>query len=350
VAGVTDTSCDGLQYTFTVPAGCSSSARCGLVFDIHGQSMSAGEQNANTGFRASIGAESHIVVQPTAPMRWGEFTWWIPNVHAPKLESMIRQLVASPEVDANRVHVTGFSQGGFTTWKLLCLASDVICSAAPLAASGVDDWDAHTLGFAETPDGYEETCFGTRSSGSSGPPTKRSILYGTGTMDNDAPIARAHIQRQHVLNAYGMDGANMTALQPEGADYEWSRWTMDGVTFEYLEHNYEGNSYEGHLGHCIPRQGGVCDATSEGGSSQLEGGYLNHGCCADITWSEVVLVFFARHPCQEVASGDDQSNAPHERPSADPSVASSSLRRHTMRSDALATCFAALAVLGFIYA
>ena len=38
------------------------------------------------------------------------------------------------------VHVMGYSQGGFASWNLLCLASDVVCSVAPLEAS-TDKWD-----------------------------------------------------------------------------------------------------------------------------------------------------------------------------------------------------------------
>merc|ERR1712205_74847 len=56
------------------------------------------------------------------------------------LEDFLRQYVdkTGDIIDRNRVHVAGFSQGGFLTFNLLCKASDLICSIAPLGmpASG----------------------------------------------------------------------------------------------------------------------------------------------------------------------------------------------------------------------
>ena len=49
-------------------------------------------------------------------------------------------MIVAYAVEPSRVHVTGFSQGAFATWNILCLASDVVCSAAPLSSSGLDPW------------------------------------------------------------------------------------------------------------------------------------------------------------------------------------------------------------------
>lgn len=303
-------SCDGIGYTFAVPANCTPDTPCGVLWDIHGGLMSATAQNAHTGLRASGREAGHVVVQPTAPVRIAPLLFdrgpvWRPNEDYAKLEAVLRQLASTAEINASRVHVTGFSMGGFTTWSLLCRASDVICSVAPLASSGLDAWGSGR--------GFGQTCFGDASSASPGPTTARPILYGNGATDTTAAIAQAHMQKQYVLNAYGMVEGNVTSLQPQGAEYNWSQWTAEDVTFEYLEHNFNGNSYEGHLGHCIPRGQAYDCGMERTGSAGLyvegtEDTYvLNEGCCASFVWSDVVLEFFARHPCKAGAGGDDSA-------------------------------------------
>merc|ERR1712232_943729 len=59
---------------------------------------------------------------------WGTKQW--DDLH--KIEAFLRAAITMLRVDKRRVHVSGFSQGGFLTFNLLCRASDVICSIAPI--------------------------------------------------------------------------------------------------------------------------------------------------------------------------------------------------------------------------
>ena len=56
------------------------------------------------------------------------------------------------------------------------MASDLICSIAPLAASGLDEWGA----------GYGDQCFTA-----GGPPTPRSVFYTSGEADQLATVRAA---------------------------------------------------------------------------------------------------------------------------------------------------------------
>jgi len=103
----------------------------------------------------------------------------------------------------------GFSQGGFATWNLLCLASDVICSAAPLAASGLDAWGV----------GYGDQCFT-----GSGPQYERSVFYTSGFTDPLAIIVNAARQVENVKNVYGLDGGGVDS---SGSGYSETTWTSE---------------------------------------------------------------------------------------------------------------------------
>jgi poly(3-hydroxybutyrate) depolymerase len=44
-------------------------------------------------------------------------------------------LVSEQNIDKDRIYVTGWSNGGFMTWRLVCELGDQIRAAAPFAAS-----------------------------------------------------------------------------------------------------------------------------------------------------------------------------------------------------------------------
>jgi polyhydroxybutyrate depolymerase len=46
-------------------------------------------------------------------------------------------LIASFHLDERRVHMTGFSQGGYMTWRFICQHADLLASAAPAATGGM---------------------------------------------------------------------------------------------------------------------------------------------------------------------------------------------------------------------
>ena len=46
--------------------------------------------------------------------------WWNPLMDHPKILTFIQAVITQRRIDTNRVHVMGFSQGGWGSWNLLC--------------------------------------------------------------------------------------------------------------------------------------------------------------------------------------------------------------------------------------
>jgi len=126
-------------------------------------------------------------------------------------------------LDRNRVHIGGFSQGGWMTWRFVCDNSDLIASAAPIGAG------------ATYPD--EETVPGISCDfNAEGFPTEQvDILYMHGRSDPDVPFETAIEQRDLVVAAWDIVETEILVDEP---DYRWTRWTSpEGTVFEFLEHD-----------------------------------------------------------------------------------------------------------------
>ena len=105
---------------------------CGLIFDVHRGLSNPDEQGARSNL-ARVAQENggYIVVQPgelSVPSAWN------PDIHYDIAFDFMQQAIDAFDVDRDRVHFTGFSQGGFMTWKFICDHADIIASAAPISA------------------------------------------------------------------------------------------------------------------------------------------------------------------------------------------------------------------------
>ena len=120
----------------------------------------------------------YIVVNPEKPNKF-----WDPGVDHANIVDFLRQAIAAFQPNQRKVHVTGFSQGGFASWRILDLASDVVCSIAPLASSGRDRWGDS---YVRNPSSF--------ATGRRGPPTPRSIMYHHGTSDGLSPFSNFNPQ------------------------------------------------------------------------------------------------------------------------------------------------------------
>ena len=124
--------CGGdITYDVSVPSVCTTKAS-GLILDVHGWTMSGAVQEQNTGIAAIGRAEGYIVVQPTAP---GSPASWSSS-HYPLVASFVELAIQVWRVDARRVHVTGFSQGGAMTFWMRCNRPALFASAAPTSIAG----------------------------------------------------------------------------------------------------------------------------------------------------------------------------------------------------------------------
>src|SRR4051794_30321832 len=134
----------GITYSVMVPPECLQ-FRCGLVFDIHGMTMSAASQNAGTNMRAIGKREHYIVVQPTASGGDPESTgvlgtaWDFGSGQASRGGAAFIDPAARVwKVETRRIHVMGFSMGGSMTWWLRCKKADVLASVAPMSFSNAN--------------------------------------------------------------------------------------------------------------------------------------------------------------------------------------------------------------------
>jgi hypothetical protein len=253
--------CDGLKYDTRVPAACARGG-CGIVLDVHGATMSARMEDANTNMR-SIGArEGYVVVQPNASGTPPNAVWNPPSDY-PKVWAFFELAIKVFAIDRKRVHMTGFSQGGRMTFTFLCQHADVIASAAPAAETGCSETELRAAK-REVP-----------------------ILYMHGREDALINFNAAAIpQRNAVVSAWSMGSPTTVGSD---ANYAWSRYTnAKGTVFEFLEHGYTAPPIV-IKGHCYP------GSTDPGGAP---GQLFSFACTppSAFVWGEEVMKFFKAHP------------------------------------------------------
>jgi len=260
--------CDGIAFDISIPDSCTS-AHCGLILDVHGGCMSGRMEDANTNLRALGREHGYIVIQPNANPA-PPFSSWATTDDATIL-AFTHRVIEIWDVDRDRVHLTGFSQGGFMTWRILCQNTGLFASVAPAAA-------AENAAEIAPP--------GCLLSEAASTDPAVDILYMAGTEDVFIDIAVAQAQRDDALATLGMGTGEQIA---GGAGYTWTRYQNDGgTTFEYIQHDYTtANIFLG--GHCYP---GSTDPGTEPG--QL----FSFACEGEsgFRWGEAVIEFFLAHP------------------------------------------------------
>jgi len=272
---ITDTSagdhtftCEGLRVDARVPAACTRPG-CGLILEVHGDTGTGLLEDAHTRLRDLGARAGFIVIAPTGPA----FAQGVPgSTWSPAndltLVDIVRQFASAFAADPKKIHVTGFSRGGYTTWRLACDHADVFASAAP-AAAGV------------TQNG---PCF----NGSHVPSRRIPILFLMGRTDANVTYANTSKLRDAAIAAYHATGPAMIAGD---ASYTHRRWTSaDGGLIEVFEHAYENppdGSWAGAKGHCIP--GSTVDPKAP------QYGLPCKGPTA-FNWGEEVVRFFQAHP------------------------------------------------------
>lgn len=255
--------CSGLKWNMSVPPACLTQA-CGLIFDVHGFSMSGKMEDANTNLVALGAQNGFIVVNPNADPA-PPLSGWVAADDDPKVFDFMQRSIKAFHVDPKRVHFTGFSQGGDMTWRFACAHADVIASAAPAA-------------FGQS---AQEACF----SKGKAPAREVPLLYMHGTKDALVAFSTAETSRDAVIKVLGM-----TKGTPVSQDsmHVWDRYTnAKGTVFEMLQHDYTGAALI--QGHCYP---GSTDPSGQPG--QVFSFKCNQ--TSPFKWGEAVMQFFLAHP------------------------------------------------------
>ena len=280
-AGHSSYTCDGHAFDVEVPAQCLTGG-CGIILDVHGLTMSGPMEDANTELRMRGSAAGFVVIQPSATPAPPQASWSADD--EPKVFDILTRAIAVYAIDPDRVHMTGFSQGGFMTWRFVCAHADVLASVAPAAAAS----NCASAGGAGP---VQAACSFT---GAEMPSRKLSILYMHGRADeNYIPFSCAQPQVDAIASAWGLHADGVVA---SGAGYTRTRWrdAAIDVEVELLAHDYTSTAQVPFVsaselqGHCFP---GSNDPGNQPG--QL----FSFRCeqPAAFTWGDEVVKFFLAH-------------------------------------------------------
>jgi pimeloyl-ACP methyl ester carboxylesterase len=263
--------CGGLLTEAHVPAQCTSS--CGLILELHGDTGDGDLIEQHLALYAQGDANGYIIVAPTGPpYGFGQpgSTWNASDDAI--LVSAVQDFIQAFHVDVKRVHVTGFSRGGFVTWRLICDHSDLFASAAPGGAG-----DGTNFG--------EATCF---SDGRT-PAHPIPILFLMGLKDAAVGYPSMQTIRDAAVSTYGASGPTVV---DSDSTYTHNRWTTSSsnLVIETFEHSYAtvpDGPWASAQGHCIP--GSTVDpyAPQYAIPCQLPNSFI---------WGQQVMQFFLAHP------------------------------------------------------
>jgi poly(3-hydroxybutyrate) depolymerase len=238
--------CDGVQFKVLLTQACID-APCGLIFDVHGWLSNPDEQERRTSIaRAAEESGGYIVVQPgelSVPSSWN------PEIHYDIVYDFMQQSMEAFDVDSDRVHFTGFSQGGLMTWKFVCDHSDILASAAPLAAPELNCFLNGSGPARHVPlfymSGVKDVLARYYSVGnrSSATDTLVRVMYDYGMVSADDDDYTFSTTGDLVVDDAGkidtaVDGVQFEIVDGSQQDtFLWTRYTAEtGVVFEHLRH------------------------------------------------------------------------------------------------------------------
>jgi len=263
--------CEEITFDVSIPDSCALT-HCGLILDVHGGCMSGAMEDANTNLRALGREHGYIVVQPNANPAPPLSSW--ATTDDATILSFVERVIDIWDVNRGRVHLTGFSQGGFMTWRILCQDTGLFASVAPAAA------------VANAGSVSPEACL-LSEAGPLDPEVDILFMAGTADVFIEFDLALAH--RDDALAALGMDAGQEIAGD---ADHTWTRYqSSEGRTFEFIEHDYTtSNIFLG--GHCYPGSTDPGSAPGQLFPFACEGQSAFH-------WGEAAIEFFRAHPASD---------------------------------------------------
>jgi dienelactone hydrolase len=179
--------------------------------------------------------------------------------------------------------MTGFSQGGFMTWRFLCAHAELFASVAPAAA-------ASSCPVIGNPSGAPACSF----TGAEIPAREVPILYMHGQQDqNYIPFGCAQPQVDAIASAWGLTSDGVVASSPTFTRTRWS--DASGTVVELLAHDYSSSeqvplvSASKLQGHCFPGSTDPGDQPGQLFSFRCEQP-------ASFVWGAEVVAFFLAHP------------------------------------------------------
>jgi polyhydroxybutyrate depolymerase len=263
--------CSGLTVDARIPPACQAPG-CGLILVLHGDTGNGLLMDAHVKMRELGAQHGYVVLAPTGP-DWpgsGPGSTWNDTNDA-TLVSIVELFAQVFRVDEKKIHVTGFSRGGFVTWRLLCDHADLFASAAPAGAG-------YGSNFGET------TCFHD----SRAPSRQIPIIFLMGRTDVSVTYGAMQGIRDGAITNYGAIGP---ATLASDADYRHDRWTSpSGAVIETFDHAYEtvdDGPFASAQGHCIAGSTSNPYAAQYAIPCKLPNAFV---------WGDEVMAFFQAHP------------------------------------------------------
>jgi len=177
--------------------------------------------------------------------------------------------------------MTGFSQGGFMTWRFLCAHADLFASVAPPRPV--------ELPGRRQPVGRP----GLLVHRCGGPSRKVPILYMHGRADdNYIPFACAQPQVDAIVSAWGLTAEGVVASSPTYTRTRWSDAT--GTVVELVVHDYSSSAQVR-----SSRRPGCTGTAFRARPTQATTRQLFSFRCqqpASFVWGAEVVDFFVAHP------------------------------------------------------
>ncbi len=239
--------CDGVEFKVLLTQACIDQP-CGLIFDVHGWLSNPDEQEGRSNLaKAALENGGYIVVQP------GELSnpsSWNPETHYDIVFDFMEQAMDAFDVDMDRIHFTGFSQGGRMTWKFICDHPDILASAAPISATGSECFTEGNGPDEEVPilfvSGTNDILIRYYTSDNSWSVTDTivGVMYDYGMVEMDADQYEFDENGDIVVDESGRidiagDDVDFEIVDgSQDAPYLWTRYTsVDGIVFEHLRHD-----------------------------------------------------------------------------------------------------------------
>lgn len=134
------------SYLVHIPAGYDPEKPSPLVVVIHGAFDTAKGIEKYSGFSALADRENFVVLYPNGMGLFGLLQHWNAGHCCGKaaadnwddvgfLSAVIEDACARLKIDAQRIYMAGFSNGGMLTYRFAAERGDILAAAAPMAAS-----------------------------------------------------------------------------------------------------------------------------------------------------------------------------------------------------------------------
>ena len=132
--------------------------------------------------------------------------------------------------DATKTHVTGFSRGGYVTWRLMCEHADRFASVAPGAAGSAPGGDCM---------GTDEVSCPFDASVPGGMPSRPvPVLFLIGRTDAPVPYSCAARLRDQAVAGWSLGAAQVLSGDDRQTLTRWAATQGSGL-LETWEHDYQ---------------------------------------------------------------------------------------------------------------